>query len=681
MENEDATLTQRAQEDAAYHVRTTARCTFGFVPDTTKDLWQNKILVLGSTRTSEYFSRLKTIAFHNLCEEGLELPSGIRNLLGLGLKFCIESPKPSSQIPLLHRSLDRFTRSLRIQYYINHVQRPPLHDPESLDYIPGLYIGSTWAPKQADYPLENAISNFRNELEKLTEQFPTTRRFNLRRIQRTCLGELRKRDDLIVFPTDKNLGPSICSRTPYIRQVLSEHLLKAENYENIPNDTIAIQLDTQRSNFVSLYNRYRHTLQTKAELTYFERALTEEYLAGTRVPQFYGTFKVHKGKKPKMRPIVSCVNSIPGIFSKWVDYWLKQVVRTHLPTYLRDVEHLLEDFSKMFPNGLPPNAKLFSLDAVGMYANIDTTHGIAMVSEYLESFPESLPRNIPKDFLIAALAEIMHNNIIQFGDTFWRQKSGCAMGTSAAVNYSYLYIGLLELKVLLHNHGAELLYFKRFIDDIIGIWVIKENHPEPWNAFFRDINNYGKLKWTTDGFQNEIVFMDLHIKVMPNGRIHTTTFQKELNLYLYIPPGSAHPRSMLRGLVFGRLRAYKLHNSDLSDFLHFARLLAERLANRGWDKLTLKKVFREAWQHIQTTNAPRIQATNETNKQRLFFHLPYHPRGIQRGTIQSLFKKHFQKVIPECKLTVAVSRPRNIGDRVCHTVLQDKQGDNPSDHL
>jgi hypothetical protein len=35
---------------------------------------------------------------------------------------------------------------------------------------------------------------------------------------------------------------------------------------------------------------------------------------------------VHKDGTPKTRPIVSSVNSIPKIFSKWVDYWLKEVV-------------------------------------------------------------------------------------------------------------------------------------------------------------------------------------------------------------------------------------------------------------------------------------------------------------------------------------------------------------------
>ena len=123
-------------------------------------------------------------------------------------------------------------------------------------------------------------------------------------------------------------------------RIIDEHLSNDLNYEFIGPQDAETALMEQRENLVRIYDSYKHTLPSKAERTYFERATKSSYLSATRIPQFYGTFKVHKGGDPKLRPIVSCVNSIPEIFSKWVDYWLKQAVREHLPTYLRDVDHL-----------------------------------------------------------------------------------------------------------------------------------------------------------------------------------------------------------------------------------------------------------------------------------------------------------------------------------------------------
>ena len=293
------------------------------------------------------------------------------------------------------------------------------------------------------------------------------------------------------------------------------------------------------------------------------------------MPQFCGTCKVHKGGAPKLRPVVSCVNSIPEIFSKWVDCWLKQAVREHLPTYLRDAEHLISELKSSFPNGLPKGARLFSMDAVGMYSNIDTKHGVEMTLKYLTDYSDSLTADMPVDFITAALKEIMQNNIFQFGDTHWRQVQGSAMGTSTAVNCAYLCVGVLELQRLLKKYGISLQFFKRFIDDIIGVWLPDPNNPTAWTDFFRDINDCGQLKWTCDGLTNELIFMDLRVKLLPNGQLEFTTCQKDMNLHLYIPPDSAHPRGMLRGLVFGRLRACYLHNTSRTDFLHFAKLLAQ----------------------------------------------------------------------------------------------------------
>lgn len=674
-------MRERIDSDTAYKACAVSRTLFGFTTDPEIALWENSSRILGQVPVNQYFSQPKTLAFHNLCMANTALPPGVATTLGLGLKYCIESPKPQSQAVWIQKSLRRFARSIRIH---KTVRDRDSADNGGISYIPGLYIASNWNPKRVDRKTESCLAQFEAEINRKLSLLPRRKHYNLSPSQRRCLSQLRQRNDLVIFPTDKNLGPSVTNRTPYIEQALSEHLMNETNYEYIEPALVKSVLEDQMKRFQALYKKYRYSLPTEAERTYFQRAFHPSYLEQTRVPQFYGAFKVHKAGKAKMRPIVSCVNSIPEIVSKWIDYWLKAAVRdTKLASYLRDVEHLLKDLATEFPNGLPPNARLFSMDAVGMYANIDTDHGIEQVAKYLHAHSDSLPSNMPIPFLVEALREVMSNNIIQFGDTFWRQKSGCAMGTSTAVNYSYLYVGSLETFKLLATYQKNFLYYKRFIDDVIGVWLPDPDAPDSWNRFLEDINDFGKLKWTTTGFTNHLVFMDLEIRVMENGRIHTRTYQKELNLYLYIPPGSAHPRNMLRGLVFGRLRAYKLQNSDHSDFVHFASLLGKRLRDRGWPPDILVPIFREAWQRLQNSESTNHHKTPQgsISKKQVFFHLPYHPRGIQRSDIRDAFQHHLAEILDDCRLTIAVSRPKNIGDRVCSTVLPDLPGKNPSDHI
>lgn len=538
------------------------------------------------------------------------------------------------------------------------------------------------------------MDKMEKELASAVAALPRNRRYNLSPAQRTCLSELSTRDDLIVYPTDKNLGPSVADRRQYIQQVLSEHLTVRENYEPLTPTEAKAELDTQRKNFLHIHETWNKTLQTEAEATYFKRALSPEYLADTRTPQFYGAFKVHKNGAPKLRPIISSVNSISEIFSKWVDYQLKKVVKDLVPTYIKDSDQLIKELTAAFPNGLPPGAKLFSVDAVGMYSNIETDHGIDVIRQWLTQHTAHLPDGFPTEFVLAALEEIMKNNIFQFGDTFWRQVNGCAMGTSTAVNYAILYVGLLEIKRLLRNHRASLLFFKRFIDDGIGIWLPQknENADETWNNFFQDLNDWGNLRWTCDGHGEDLIFLDLSISIDPNRNLRFKTYQKELNLYLYIPPMSAHSDSTLRSLIFGRLRAYKLHNTSPDDFLHFAKLLAQRLAARGWPMSTLLPLFTDACQTLDRQENPetsrhraKLLDTERTADQAatkpFIFHLPYHPRGIQRQTIRRIFNETLADHLPDKTLIVAVSRPRNLRDRVCSTRLKDVPGENPSNIL
>ena len=59
----------------------------------------------------------------------------------------------------------------------------------------------------------------------------------------------------------------------------------------------------------------------------------------------------------------------------------------------------------------------------------------------------------------------MQNNIFKFGNTYWRQKIGAAMGTSLAVQYANTYVAILELEIIIPTFKQNLPLYGRFIDD------------------------------------------------------------------------------------------------------------------------------------------------------------------------------------------------------------------------
>jgi hypothetical protein len=67
-------------------------------------------------------------------------------------------------------------------------------------------------------------------------------------------------------------------------------------------------------------------------------------------------------------------------------------------------------------------------------------------------------KNFPRELLLRVLRTIMENNTFTFGDTFWLQTQGTAMGTPAAPLYSIIIFGYHENTYILTKFESNLLY-------------------------------------------------------------------------------------------------------------------------------------------------------------------------------------------------------------------------------
>jgi hypothetical protein len=101
------------------------------------------------------------------------------------------------------------------------------------------------------------------------------------------------------------------------------------------------------------------------------------------------------------------------------------------------------------------------------------------------------------------------------------------------------------------------------------------------------------LKWVVTELNTSVNFLDLNISINSHNKIEINTFQKDMNLHLYIPPSSAHPPSCLKGLITGELFRYKLQNNN-TDFTTITSSFLERMTARGHKLDNLSPLIREA---------------------------------------------------------------------------------------
>jgi hypothetical protein len=185
---------------------------------------------------------------------------------------------------------------------------------------------------------------------------------------------------------------------------------------------------------IDTFESHRHVL-SQPEIDYFTRSFEEVHC----IPIFYGMPKVHK-TPVKMRPVVSCISSFGSIFSTWLDFKMKSLIPL-IPSYKKNSSDLVKDLKALH---LPPTAKLFTANATSMYTNINTTLGLQAINNLIDTYHEEILGNFPKEFFLTNLEVIMNNNVFSFGNTFWIQLQGTAMGTRAAPLYAIIIYGYHE---------------------------------------------------------------------------------------------------------------------------------------------------------------------------------------------------------------------------------------------
>jgi hypothetical protein len=545
--------------------------------------------------------------------------------------------------------------SIRTTHYLN-ATGAPIND----RYEKQIFIkNKNWNPPPAPMLIEDKLTQFEKALKdkqsKLMSKYKRRNLSNLTSPQCQTLQVLKNNKHLVIKPTDKNLGPAIMDSASYVQQILKEHLL-TKDYRRLSAIEAKLRMDQVKTYLKSLITGNQDNL-SKAELLYFQRSLQSHH----RIPIFYGLPKIHKSPVT-LRPVVSGTNSLLAIFSNWLDYKMKELL-PFVKSYIKNSFMVINDLKDL---KIPKDALLFSADATSMYTNIDTKTGVTSIQNLIQTHKDKLPPNFPINLVLETLTIVMENNVFSFADTFWLQLAGRAMGTPTACAYDMLSYGHHENTKILEEFQPNLLYYKRYIDDIFGIWLPpKTNKINTWNCFKEKLNSWGSLEWIIQEPSTRTQFLDLNIHIQDSS-ILTETYQKPMNLYLYIPPFSAHPPSCFKGLITGELRRYWLQNNPTS-FQNILIKFIQRLVDRGH---TLENLIPILTQAAQTLETHSVGNNGSQKPNTLYIHWQHHPAGLQRRDIRRIYDKILKPHVPFDKMQIAISRPKNLRDVLTRAALQ-----------
>jgi hypothetical protein len=166
-----------------------------------------------------------------------------------------------------------------------------------------------------------------------------------------------------------------------------------------------------------------------------------------------------------------------------------------------------------------------------------------------------------------------------------------------------------------------------------------------------------------------------------------------MNLYLYIPPISAHPTSCFKGLIVGNFLRFRKQNND-ENFCQLLANFAKHLLARGHTIKAIKRHFRNAAATADKSKLQKIQKNknnsldeeaasdqDNTANRTLYLHWRYHPTGLQRDTLRAIYDATLKNCTPfKQGMTVAMSRPKNLRDLLTRTELNEPTGKRASDY-
>ena len=143
-----------------------------------------------------------------------------------------------------------------------------------------------------------------------------------------------------------------------------------------------------------------------------------------------------------------------------------------------------------------------------------------------------------------------------------------------------------------HPLADLVLLWKRFIDDVLGLFKGSQNQFEEYVEWLNSIMR-GVVKFKANFSISHVEFLDLVISIK-DGKLKTNLFVKPSNSQLYLDYNSNHPKHCKTGIIYGQALRIVERCSEREDVnLHLENLKGKLLA-RKYPQKTIDAQFQRA---------------------------------------------------------------------------------------
>ena len=245
------------------------------------------------------------------------------------------------------------------------------------------------------------------------------------------------------------------------------------------------------------------------------------------------------------------------------------------------------------------NAYLVTLDVSSLYTNIPHNDGIDACRYFLEENNNN-NHKYQIDCICNLIEVVLKNNFFQFGDKYYLQKMGTAMGSAMAPAYASLFMGKLEKEFLATCDLSPDVWY-RFLDDIFMIWT---HSLDELHEFIDKINSFHPhIKFTYNISETNVSFLDVNVAIDNHKNLKTSVHVKPTNVHQYVY-SSCHPKPCKDSIPYSQAKRYRRIFSDDDEFKNSIHELRDLNLNRNYPPKVVDNAFDQI---IHTTQDDTIK--------------------------------------------------------------------------
>jgi hypothetical protein len=405
---------------------------------------------------------------------------------------------------------------------------------------------------------------------------------NLSQEELKALREIRDDDRIVVKPADKGRAVVVWDRNNYCSEI-HRQLSDPSTYREEPRDlTPEIEM--------SLARRLQ-SLEFTGDL--HPDVVDKITPRGCRTPPMYGLPKIHKLATPiafspdlicKARPIIGAVGCATEQISAFVDEHIQPLARA-VPSYLQDTTHFLRNLAQV--TSVPAGSLLVTADVTSLYPSIPHADGLNALRVTLDTRSVQQP---PTDTLIELATMVLENNHFTFGDKFYTQMKGTAMGTRFAPSYAIIFMGEFEKELLRRSEKKPLCWW-RYIDDVFLIWQHGSESLQDFIDICNSINSSIQLNFESSA--DCVNFLDVSVH-LDGEKLETSLYRKPTDTLQYLHYESCHPAAHKLPIAYSQALRISKISSRRHDALSHCKELKAALIRRGYPRGPVQRQIERA---------------------------------------------------------------------------------------